>query len=258
LALSSAMARAQTPEAPLATPLQPYRRHLGELGAALATTYERGRVGDLAARASALAETLAGQFGYEGDRQSYDAIENADLRRVIDRRRGLPVALSILYLHAARAQGWEAVGINFPGHFLIRLSLGPSRLILDPFDRGAPRDPGALRQLVKRALGESVELLPAHYAAMSDRDLLLRLQGNIRLRAVHRRDWTLAATSIETMIWLAPERGELWREIGMVRNELGSPIAAIQAFTRALELGGPGVDRQKLAKLIQELKAKLH
>jgi regulator of sirC expression with transglutaminase-like and TPR domain len=59
-----------------------------------------------AAPAEALREVLIDAFGYRGDRDSYDDLDNANLIRVIDRRRGLPVALSILWLHAARAQGW--------------------------------------------------------------------------------------------------------------------------------------------------------
>jgi regulator of sirC expression with transglutaminase-like and TPR domain len=70
-------------------------------------------------RVAALTQVMAEEHGYNGDRQHYDDLQNANLIRVIDRRRGLPVALGILYLHAARAQGWRAAGINFPGHFLI-------------------------------------------------------------------------------------------------------------------------------------------
>ena len=72
--------------------------------------------------ASEPAEILAERHRLLGDDQTYDDLENANLISVIDRRRGLPVALSILYIHAARRQGWPVEGSNFPGHFLIRLA----------------------------------------------------------------------------------------------------------------------------------------
>src|SRR5437763_12610027 len=74
--------------------------------------------------ARALSTLMVGRFGYDGDRLSYDNPNNADLMSVIDRRRGLPVALGILYIHAARAAGLKAVGLSLPGHFLLRIETG--------------------------------------------------------------------------------------------------------------------------------------
>ena len=104
-----------------------YRQHLSALAhdvgrhAAAAT--------NLPAQAKALNEIILLKHGYSGDELTYDDLQNANLMRVIDRRKGLPVALGILYLGAARAQGWDAVGLGFPGHFLIRLADSGGRLI---------------------------------------------------------------------------------------------------------------------------------
>src|SRR3546814_10733859 len=105
-------------------------------------------------------------------------MSNADMTRVIDRRRGLPVSLGILYLHGARAQGWPICGLNFPGHFLLRLDLGAQRSIIDPFNGGETRDAAALRALLKTMAGEAAELPPEHTRPVRCRDDLLRLQHN--------------------------------------------------------------------------------
>ena len=97
--------------------------------AQMATTAEDG--------ARALATLLVGRYGYDGDRLPYDDPQNADFIAVIDRRRGLPVALGILYIHAARAAGFEAVGLNSPGHFLLRITLRSGEALIDPFNGGA-------------------------------------------------------------------------------------------------------------------------
>src|ERR1700752_4667355 len=109
-------------------------------------------------------------------------MKNAGLSRLTPRRRGLPVALGILYLHAARAQGWRAAGINFPGHFLIAVEDEEERVILDAFSRGATVDIPSLRRLLKSALGIDAELRPEHYSTMTNRGVLLRLQNNIKRR----------------------------------------------------------------------------
>src|SRR5262249_18847230 len=108
-----------------------YREHLRVLARDVAQ--HAGAAGNLAARARALSEIILLKHGYSGDELTYDDLQNANLMRVVDRRKGLPVALGILYLHAARAQGWDSVGLGFPGHFLIRLSDGADRLTLNPF-----------------------------------------------------------------------------------------------------------------------------
>src|SRR6202042_1555305 len=115
-----------------------YRQHL----TALARDVGRHSTssGDLTGRAAALNDIILLKHGYCGDELTYDDLQNANLMRVVDRRKGLPVALGILYLHAARAQGWEAVGLGFPGHFLVRLSQGPERVIIDPFHGGRTLD----------------------------------------------------------------------------------------------------------------------
>ena len=102
-----------------------YRQHLATIARDVGR--HSGAGGDLAARVQALNEIILLKYGYSGDELTYDDLQNANLMRVVDRRKGLPVALGILYLHAARAQGWDSVGLGFPGHFLVRLTEGPER-----------------------------------------------------------------------------------------------------------------------------------
>src|SRR5579864_3097163 len=99
-----------------------YRQHLATLARDVGR--HAGASGGLAARAAALNDIMLLKHGYSGDELTYDDLQNANLMRVVDRRKGLPVALGILYLHASRAQGWDSVGLAFPGHFLIRLAEG--------------------------------------------------------------------------------------------------------------------------------------
>src|SRR6266581_898137 len=129
-----------------------YRQHLAMLARDVGR--HGGAGGELAGRAEALNEIILLKHGYSGDELTYDDLQNANLMRVIDRRKGLPVALGILYLDTARAQGWDAVGLGFPGHFLIRLSDAGGRLILDPFHGGRVLDVVALRELLKAIAGQ--------------------------------------------------------------------------------------------------------
>src|SRR5262245_59808717 len=143
------------------------RQHVASMAADLADLVRRR-----GAAAERLADVIARAYGYRGDSVTYDDLQNADLARVIERRQGLPVALSILYLHVARAQGWDAEGLAFPGHFLIRVAIDGARHVIDPFHDGAVRHAAQLRDLVRRVLGPDAELQPGHFDAVSDRDVL--------------------------------------------------------------------------------------
>lgn len=209
---------------------------------------------DATEAAANLRQVLAVRYGYRGAVEDYDDLQNADLIRVIDRRRGLPVALSVLYMHVGRAAGWELCGLNFPGHFLVRLEHAGSRVILDPFHGGSLRSAAELRGLLKAAIGSGEELAPRHYAPVSDQDVLLRLENNIKVRALRRGDLDAAADSLERMLAMAPAAGDLWREAGLVNARLNRDADAITALERYLDLSEDDGLMREAAMLLQRLK----
>lgn len=232
-----------------------YHRHLDALAAEVA---KAAAAADSAEeRRAALVEVIVGRYGYQGDALTYDDLQNANLMRVIDRRKGLPVALGILYLHAARAQGWDAAGLGFPSHFLLRLAVRGERIVFDPFHGGRARDAVALRELLKAVAGDAVELVPSHYAEVGDRDILLRLQSNLKLRLIRSRRLDEALAVIEGMLLFAPDHAALWCEAGLVNAELGNLRAAIAALERSLALAGDDEARRRAARLLQRLKSRL-
>jgi regulator of sirC expression with transglutaminase-like and TPR domain len=233
-----------------------YRDHLRALARDIGR--HAGAAGDLAGRASALNDIILLKHGYSGDEQTYDDLQNANLMRVVDRRKGLPVALGILYLHAGRAQGWDTVGLAFPGNFLVRLSDGPERLILDPFHGGRICGAAELRELLKMTAGQDSELSPEHYAPVSDLDVLLRLQNNLKARLIQARRYERAIGVIETMQMLAPELAEPWLEVGILQTRLGNMRAATAALEQFVLRAPDGLARHQAAAMLQQLRSKLN
>jgi regulator of sirC expression with transglutaminase-like and TPR domain len=213
--------------------------------------------GDLLRRRAALAELLHGQFGYAGDAETYDDVSNANLLKVIERRRGLPVALGILWLHAAEAAGWEAHGVDFPGHFLVALA-GRGQVVVDVFGGGDPLDARDLRALLKKFAGEAAELGRDTLAPMSKRGVLLRLQNNIKLRRLREGDMAGAVACTEDMLRIAPEAVSLWREAGLMHQRLGHITAAIMSLERYLVLSPDGPQASRVRGLLEELRQRLN
>ncbi|HYD08023.1 MAG TPA: transglutaminase-like domain-containing protein [Reyranella sp.] len=235
---------------------RPLQQHVAAIGADLADlVHRRG------AQPERLGEVIAASYGYRGDSETYDDLQNADVARVIERRKGLPVALAILYLQVARAQGWDAEGLAFPGHFLIRVEIDGARHVLDPFNEGQVVEAPELRALLQRVLGPDADLAPEHFDPVPDRDVLLRLENNVRLRLAKREDWAGAARSLDRMLAIAPDRPELLFEAGQVNARLDKRRAAIAAFERFLATDAAKAEPalgQRASALLQELRRGLN
>ena len=115
-------------------------------------------------------------------------------------------------------------------------------------------------------LGPTAELKPEHFDPVIDRDVLLRLENNVRLRLVKREEWAGAAQSLDRMLAISPDQPELLFEAGQLNARLDKRRAAIQAFERFLLVVGatpnrPGGDselRQRATALLQELRRGLN
>ena len=213
---------------------------------------------DLPARGAALARLLADRYGFRGNVEDYDNQANANLIAVIERRQGLPVALGILWLHAARAAGWPAHGVDFPAHFLIALEGAGGQLVVDAFDGGTCLDAPALRALIKRIAGPDAELRPGLVRPAGTRAVLLRLQNNIRTRRLAAGDLTGGLDATRDMLRIAPDQASLWREAGTLHQRLDQVAAALRCFERFLTLVPTGDAAIRLRREIADLRARLH
>jgi regulator of sirC expression with transglutaminase-like and TPR domain len=237
--------------------LDRYRDHLSLLAREVAELNPPD-ADTLEGRVAALQDVLVGRHGYEGDTVTYDDIQNANMMQVIDRKKGLPVALGILFIQTARAQGWSISGLNFPGHFLVRLEYAGERIILDPFNQGQARSVMELRDLLKVAAGADAELTPEYYATVGNRDILLRLQNNLKLRFMKADRVDKAVEILDGMLLFAPEEAMLWREAGLLNAHIGNLNAAVGALETFMTLGVNDLLRHQTALLIQQLKNRLN
>jgi regulator of sirC expression with transglutaminase-like and TPR domain len=213
---------------------------------------------DVVGQAVALARLLGETHGYIGDTSTYDDLDNANLIRVIERRRGLPVALGVLWLHCARAAGWGCHGVDFPGHFLLALTHDGTQLVLDVFNGGAPVDARALRRLIKGVEGPDAELRPGVLRPMSTRAVLLRLQNNIKLRRLQAGDMAGALACTENMLRIAPDEASQWRDAVLMHQRLGQLNEALRCGEAFLDLVRQGEAADHMRATMAELRARLN
>jgi regulator of sirC expression with transglutaminase-like and TPR domain len=232
--------------------------HLSDLARDAVTIAKSIGTNDVSMRAEALAGLITGRYAFAGDSETYDDLANANMIRVVERRKGLPVALGIIWLHAARAAGWGAHGVDFPAHFLIALEGKSVQAIVDVFAGGATLDARDLRVLLKRVEGENAELRPGLLRPMSARRVLLRLQNNIMTRRLQGGDLAGALTCTEDMLRIAPDHAELWRQAAVMNQRLERVSAALRCFDRFLALVPEGDAAARVRGAMDELRTRLN
>jgi regulator of sirC expression with transglutaminase-like and TPR domain len=208
---------------------EPQRALLGAIEAQLLE--RRSAAANNYDRALLLAAVIAGEFGLSGAAEDYDDPANADLIAVLDRRRGMPIALSIVYVALARRIGWSAFGLNMPGHLLVLIGDPAGGVVIDPFNDGTVLDRDAVAKLRARFDAGSPE--HANVAALSNRAMLVRLLLNQATRARAAGQLDRALIVYQRMTAMAPLLSQLWWDRAELEREVGQ-IAAARASLQAM------------------------
>ncbi len=185
----------------------------------------------------ALNHYLFQEQGLHGDRETFEDPENALLPRVLARRRGLPITLSILWIDVARRLGFEAFGVGLPGHFITGVQLDLGALYFDPFQGGLPVGEEQAARLVRRATGGRTVFAPEMLEPCSHRAILARLVRNLHARYLRSRAWDEAFWTATHLVLLSPEDPLPWRDRAFVRLKRGEALEAVRDLQEAIRLG---------------------
>jgi regulator of sirC expression with transglutaminase-like and TPR domain len=199
----------------------------------------------------ALREVVFHQAGFRGDTGDYHSPDNSLLHRVIDRRLGIPITLAVVYLEIARRLGEPAVGLQFPGHFLIR----HGGVMLDPFDDGRAVSERDCEAMLQRVAGQPVALEKWMFAESSTRATLARVLVNLKSAYLMRRDLIMAARTIDRLLVVDPDRLTDLRDRGLIYAELElvpSAVRDLEAYVARSSAKDTGV----IEEVLEELRAR--
>ena len=183
-------------------------------------------------RALRIAGLIAGDAGLTGDMTDYDNPLNADLVAVVERQRGLPIALSILYVALARRVGWRADALALPGHVLVEIQGGGEPALVDPFEQGVTVSPARAADIARHGGGLPIG---GRFPVMSNRDMLVRMVSNQASRAMLNGDASRALVLYERLTAIAPRVSALWWERARLEQRVGRLAAARASLTAMLE-----------------------
>ena len=215
-------------------------------------------------QARLLSDYLYVVCGFHGAKTDYYEPRNSFLNEVLDRKTGIPITLAVVYIEVARRLGVAALGVGFPGHFLVRLGTRPGDpsaehnepVIVDPFHQGRLLDAAALGGLLRRA-NVRAPLSSEMLAPARTRHVVARMLMNLRGIYTSRGDSPRLLLTLDRLIDLLPDLSSELIERGKLYEKLGAPAAALADYERYLSVEPDGADRSLAKHAIERLKRAL-
>lgn len=197
-----------------------------------------------------LADLLFVELGFEGERDDYYDPRNSYIDKVMIRRKGIPISLSVLSMAIGERAGMVVEGVGFPGHFLVRVG-GPEGVYQDPFNRGEILDGVGLRKLAAQFLGAEMALHPSYLEPVDCLTITIRMLAN--LKTAHRRqgDYARAMLACDHLVELtqAPEHR---RDRGLLAHALRTYGAASEDLAAYLEARPDAKDARVISRALEE------
>ncbi len=203
-----------------------------------------------------LNRVLFKRLGFSGNLDEYYDPANSFLDQVIERRVGIPITLSIVYMEVARRLGLPVVGVNFPGHFLVSYQAADERLFIDCFRGGEIVLPGKFQARLDEMFGGELRFRPEFLDACPPRGVVARLLSNLKAIYWKRNDYKRALAVSERLILVNPNAPEEYRDRGVLHAHLSQYAAALPDLEHYLALAPEAPDAAKVRLLAIRLRSR--
>jgi regulator of sirC expression with transglutaminase-like and TPR domain len=183
-----------------------------------------------------LARFLFGRLGFAGDSENYTDPRNSFLNEVLERRLGIPISLSVLFLEVAQRAGVRAEGVGLPGHFIVRVLLDSGEVIyLDPFHSGAILSEADCRERVRSLTNGQLPFSEAFLRPVNAPYILTRMLNNLKNFYANAGDFYRAAKVVERLLVMNPSDPNETRNLGLLYGLLGKrrqAVALLESYLR--------------------------
>ena len=163
-----------------------------------------------------LNQILFVQEGLRGNTEDYYDPRNSFLNEVLDRKLGIPISLSVIYMEVARRISFRINGVGFPGHFLVKHSTGDRDIILDPFNRGRILTLNECQELLDKVHNSSVTMNPSLLQPMGKRSIITRMLFNLKGIYTQKEQYQRALAVIDKILLLNPLTPSELRDRGLI------------------------------------------
>lgn len=206
-------------------------------------------------RITALNQYLFGDLGFAPNTKDYYDPRNSFLHDVLERRVGIPITLSVLYMEVGRRIGLPLQGVSFPGHFLVKCAVSDGMVVLDPYSRGVSLDVADLQKRLREVQGGEVSraIIANLLVAAGKKDIILRMLRNLKAIYLREQELDKALSILHGIVAVAPDQAPELRDRGMVYHELECFRAALTDFEQYLQRTPAADDAYDIRQRVIEL-----
>ena len=203
----------------------------------------------------ALNRYLFEHIGLVGNQVEYYDPRNSFLNDVLDRRMGIPITISVIYLEIGWRLGLPLFGIGMPGHFLLGYREGQDTIVIDAFNGGRICGIEDCEEMIARIYGGALPFHPHMLQPVTRRDIVIRVLGNLRAISGQQRqhDESLRWSDLNVIASRASARS--FRERGAVRLAAGDRVGAREDLVAAMRTADTDDERRESELLLQHLDA---
>lgn len=220
---------------------------------ALEVTERAGVDGDVFRSIAALNFVLFARHGFRGNSDDYYDPKNSFLNQVIERKTGIPITLSVLYMEVAERVGLNVEGVGFPGHFMVKVRADGSEIIIDPFDAGEIKTEEDLTAMLQQMYGGKVNLRGEFLAPLSKKQILTRMLTNLKAIYANANDMVKTLGTLDRLLILDPASAADTRDRGVIYSRLECYGQAKDDFERYLDLAPDADDSAAIREQLVEL-----
>jgi len=203
---------------------------------------------------SMLNEHMFDILGFAGEQDDYYNPKNNFLNVVIDKKRGIPITLSIIYAEIAKHIGLDLRLVGFPSHVLVKYS---EEMILDPYGKGRLLTIDDLQDILDRNYGGGVQFLPEFLNETEHEKILIRIVRNLKNSYTQSFNYNMAMHCINMILAVEPDYPEEIRDMGIIESRLLHHNRAIKSLNKYLELSPEAEDADFVLDLIRSIKERI-
>lgn len=192
-------------------------------------------------------------LGFTGNVTDYYDPRNSFLNQVIERRTGIPITLSLVYLEVAKRVDFPMCGVGMPGHFLIRPNFPEMEIFVDAFNHGEVMFTHDCQERLSQIYGQPVSLQPQFLESVSNRHFLMRMLTNLKFIYLQQEELEKALAAVERILLLFPELAGELRDRGLIYYQLGHFVSAVADFENYLAFVPDADDAPVIRRLLQQL-----
>ena len=228
-----------------------YLQKLDQMAAALQVRI--GQESDTTEQINHLNDYLFKEHGFAGNIDDYYNPRNSYLNEVLDRKVGIPITLAIVYIEIGRRIGLPMVGINFPGHFIVKHKGVHLETFIDPFRSGLILSDNDLSEMLSRASDEPVPIQPEFLQEATNKEILARVLRNLKQIYFSQEAYEIAIRTGEKIVSLEPQSAQDYRDLGYLYYQVNAYAESLSAFKAYLRLSDIPPDQEKITRNMRVL-----